>query len=134
MTLVVDTSVALKWVVDEAGADLARLWVGEPLIAPDLLSIELANALWKKVRKNEISREHAVSGLAAAPAAVALFPSLRLLAPAFSLALELEHPVYDCVFLALAVMLDIDLVTADGRFAGACASTRYAAKLRILGS
>jgi predicted nucleic acid-binding protein len=57
MTYVVDSSVAVKWVVPEVLSDEAdRILAGDdPLIAPDLLQVEAANALWKKAARKEIS-------------------------------------------------------------------------------
>ena len=46
MTVVVDASVALKWVIEEDGSEAAQaLVVRHPLAAPDLLMIECANVL-----------------------------------------------------------------------------------------
>lgn len=47
MSLVVDASVALKWVLDEEGRPAARalLLGNEPLHAPDFLILECANIL-----------------------------------------------------------------------------------------
>lgn len=134
MTLVVDSSVALKWVVEETGSDLACARIGERLAAPDLVRAELANALWKKVRKSEIGAGHAKSALEIACAPIVLFPSDALIETALSIALELDHPVYDCVFLALAIGLDVDLLTADAKFARVCEPTRYGYRLRVLGT
>ena len=52
MALVVDASVAIKWFVDEPGANRARgLWEKRAgLVAPDLLVPEVCSALWRKVR------------------------------------------------------------------------------------
>ncbi len=47
MTLVIDASVALKWVIEEDDSAAAMaLLLGEPLVAPDFLAIECANGLW----------------------------------------------------------------------------------------
>ena len=61
MTYVVDSSVAVKWVVPEVLSDEAdRILAGDdPLIAPDLLQVEAANALWKKAARKEISGREA---------------------------------------------------------------------------
>ena len=65
-TLVVDASVAVKWVIPEAGAaDALSLRRQAKLISPDLLLAECANILWKKVRRNELSKDEAL--LAVAP-------------------------------------------------------------------
>ena len=54
--LVVDASIAIKWVIQEAETAEA-LWLRRHrLAAPDLLVAECANILWKKVRRNELER------------------------------------------------------------------------------
>lgn len=117
MTLVVDTSVVLKWVVAEQDSDRAVRLIGLPLVAPDILRAELANALWKKVRiRRELSEEQARRGLSRASAPLRLVPSAPLADRALALGLALSHPVYDCFFLALAEELDTCLITADRRF------------------
>ncbi|MBI3682117.1 MAG: type II toxin-antitoxin system VapC family toxin [Acidobacteria bacterium] len=43
----------------------------------------------------------------------------HLLDSAFELSLDLHHPVYDCVYIALALRRDMPLVTADERLVAA---------------
>jgi predicted nucleic acid-binding protein len=117
VTLVVDSSVVLKWVVSEQDSDHALRLVGFPLVAPDIVRAELANALWKKVRlREELSEEQARRGLSRASAPLRLVPSAPLADRALALGLALSHPVYDCFFLALAEELNTSLITADRRF------------------
>lgn len=117
MTLVVDTSVALKWVVAEEESERAQMLVGLPLVAPDLLRAELANALWKKVvLRRELTPEQAARGLDRASAALRFIPAAPFADRALGIGLKLGHPVYDCFFLALAERLELLLVTADRRF------------------
>ncbi len=117
---VVDASVAVKWLVDEAYSDeAAGLLDGRnALVAPDLMFAEAVNALWAMRRRGDITREdvtEAVGALKAAP--VAIPAPMRLLAPsAARLALDLEHPAYDCFYLALALQEQLPVVTADRRF------------------
>jgi predicted nucleic acid-binding protein len=115
---VVDASVAVKWVVEETGSDAARLLSHTHLIAPDLLLTECANILWKKVQLGDLKKDGATARLNALLAApVEIATSRELLAPALKLAIELKHPVYDCLYLALAARRGIPLVTADARLA-----------------
>jgi predicted nucleic acid-binding protein len=44
-----------------------------------------------------------------------LWPMRRLVDPAFELARRLDHPAYDCFYLALAAERDAPFVTADLR-------------------
>ena len=41
------------------------------------------------------------------------------------IAIELGHPAYDCMYLALALRIGTEVVTADNRFISAVAGTRY---------
>lgn len=118
MSFVVDTSVAVKWVVPEVLSDRAdELLARDPdLLAPDLLLVEAANALWKKTMRKEISAREAERALRLlAESGIDLRPTAPLLARAMGLARRLGHPVYDCVYLALSQRERVPLVTADKR-------------------
>ena len=116
--LVVDASVVVKWVVNEPGTPQALALRRRRLYAPDLLAAECANVLWKKVRRNELTESEALfAARLLQRAAVELMPMRALLEPATRLALALDHPAYDCAYLALAESLSCDLVTADRRLA-----------------
>jgi predicted nucleic acid-binding protein len=119
-TIIVDASVAIKWVVEEEGSDAAAALASQDLTAPSLLMVECANALWVKVRRGELTPSEAldrIQVLLAAP--VEISPDADLAEHAARLALQLNHPVYDCIYLALALQLDGKLVTADRPFAEA---------------
>ena len=114
--LVIDASVAIKWVVDEHGTREALSLLRHRLFAPDLLVAECANVLWKKTRRNELSVEEArLAARLLQRADVELTPMRPLLESATMLAIALDHPAYDCTYLALAESLSCDLVTADHR-------------------
>ena len=128
MSLVVDASVAVKWLVAEEGSDGADrlLASGEDLHAPRLMASEIANALWRKARLGEIERGRASALMAAvSEMPVRWSADETICADAVRLALALDRPVYDCVYLALAHRLDARLVTADVRFANALAPTEH---------
>jgi predicted nucleic acid-binding protein len=56
--LVVDASVVVPCFVPERFSEAARGWLdaADVLLAPDLLSLECANALWKQTRLGELTR------------------------------------------------------------------------------
>ncbi len=117
-TLVVDASVAIKWVVQEPCTDAALAIRRCRLLAPDLLVAECANILWKKVRRGNLAVADAL--LAARlleRAGIELVPMRRMLERATSLSIALIHPAYDCFYLALAEATGCDVVTADDRLA-----------------
>jgi predicted nucleic acid-binding protein len=114
--LVVDASVAVKWVVEEEGSEAAASLAGGDLAAPTLLLAECANVLWAKARRGELNREEALQRLQALRASpLELFPLESLVERALELAYELNHPAYDAFYLALAERLDRSLVTDDRR-------------------
>ena len=117
-TLVIDASIAVKWVVEEEGTPQAlTLRRRAKLIAPGLLVAECANILWKKVQRTELSREEALLAARLLRAAeIELLPTRPLLEAATRIAIELDHPAYDCLYLALAVESYCRFVTADERF------------------
>jgi predicted nucleic acid-binding protein len=125
---IVDSSVALKWIVDEPDRPSAiALLKGSTLAAPDFIQIEIRSALWNRVQRRLTTRDaaHRAAG-EFATIAVTLFPTVAFAEPALSLALELSHPIYDCLYLAAAIQHDQPLVTADQRFLAALANTKYA--------
>lgn len=135
MTVVVDASVALRWYVDAPGSAAAAelLEAGEPLIAPELVVAEVANAAWRLARAGEISEPHGRRTAAAVPSAFdALVGAPRLVARAFDLARALDHPVYDCLYLALAEIESSKLVTADRRLIGRLEGSEWEALVRPL--
>lgn len=122
MSIVIDASVALKWVFDEPGTDAALALRGEQLIAPVIWLAEAANALWRHVRLGEATAAEALARMAElAEAPVATLSIEPHVARALALATELSHPVYDCLYLALALNYDTQVITDDRRFAAAVA-------------
>ncbi len=110
----VDASVAVKWVVEEPGAEKARQLAGTRLQAPDLMLVESANVFREKVRLGELAAEQAVSRmLALLKAPISTVPTAELAELALGLALELDLTVNECMYLALAGRLRLPFVTAD---------------------
>jgi predicted nucleic acid-binding protein len=124
--LVIDASVAVKWVVEETGTPEALALRRETnLIAPELLVAECANILWKKVQRSQLSKEEALLAARLLQGAeIELLPTRSLLGAATELAIELDHPAYDCIYLALAIANDCQFVTADERLLRKLAQAR----------
>ena len=117
---VVDASLIVKWFVPEIHSDAARKWLhaSHDYLAPDLVFPEASNAIWKKVRRGELTprdgqklvKDISVVGVEAV--------SMRSLASdAFALAAAAGLTVYDATYLTLAVRLETQVVTGDERFA-----------------
>ena len=116
--LVVDASVAIKWVIEEAETEAALRLRRHRLFAPDLLIAECANILWKKVQRAELTEQEArLAAHLLERADIELEPMRPLMESVTKLAIDMNHPAYDCIYLALAEGLSCDLVTADERFA-----------------
>jgi predicted nucleic acid-binding protein len=116
--IVVDTSVALQWLLVEPDAEKAEdLIARDDLAAPDIILLEAANVLSKKVRLQQIATEQAGEGLRFLRANIpTLLPSDTVVDRAFEISLEISHPVYDCMFLACAERLEARLLTRDAPF------------------
>ena len=117
--LVVDASVAVKWVLPEVHAEAAGRLIEGPtdLLAPDLLHVEVANAFWKRALRDELSSDEARAAASAiADLPLRVLPARRFLPAAVEIACRLRRPIYDSLYLAIAVDHGIPLVTADRRF------------------
>jgi predicted nucleic acid-binding protein len=121
----IDSSVAVKWFVAEEQQGAAEALIGTALIAPDLLMIEVSNAMWKKWRKQEIDVAQAAAAQSLVTSFVELVPSRPFAESALAIAIELEHPVYDCVYLAMSEATTHPVITADRRLLARCAGTRF---------
>jgi predicted nucleic acid-binding protein len=131
--LVIDASVAIKWVIEEPGTREALSLRRHRLFAPDLLVAECANILWKKTGRNELTlQETLLAARLLQRADIELAPMRALLEPATRLAIALDHPAYDCAYLALAEGLSCDLVTADQRLCAKALPTGYPSKVLAL--
>jgi len=120
MNIVLDASVAAKWLLAEADSDKAaalfQAWTANRigLLAPEILPVEVGSALWKRVMRGllpageaiRLQREFKDLG-------IPLHPVGELADEAFALALRFRHSVYDGLYLALARETGADFVTAD---------------------
>jgi len=131
---VVDASVALKWFLIEPGdAEAVRLANKGNLIAPELLLAEVCNAVWKAVRQGRLSEFQATHIAQVLPTYFdALIPLRQLAERATEIALALNHPVYDCFYVALAEQAASKLVTADRRLLERTQGTPWAPLLQNL--
>jgi predicted nucleic acid-binding protein len=109
--IAIDASAAYQLLFDEHADALIARHGG--LTAPDFIVCELLNARWKAQR-------------AAAPAPdldfvidfvglIELEPNISHAAEAAELAERLDHPIYDCFYLAVARARRVKLLTSDER-------------------
>jgi predicted nucleic acid-binding protein len=129
---VVDASVAAKWCLPadyepftrQAENLLGSYQNGEvDLFVPDLFWPELANVLWKGVWKGKTDLVRAETAYSkVAQLEMPTIPSRDLAPKALQLAIQHQRTVYDCIYIALALVSDADLITADERLANALAA------------
>ena len=102
---------------------------GRTLYAPSLFEVEIANALWVAARRGKLTTDEAEELLDTLLGAGVrrIAPTADLIVSAMTLAGDLDHPVYDCLYLASAMMLEIPVVTADKRFRAAAEKAEVAA-------
>ncbi|MDA8101049.1 MAG: type II toxin-antitoxin system VapC family toxin [Nitrospiraceae bacterium] len=123
---VVDASVAIKWYLPELHSAAAeRLLSSEfRLLAPDLIIPEIGIILWKRIMKAELTVSAAqdiMTALETVP--LTLSPTGMLAESALAIAAGLKRSFYDSLYLALAVIADCSLVTADRKLFDAVKNT-----------
>ncbi len=127
MIRVVDASVVVKWYVPENHSpEAARLLDTKyELHAPELISVEFGNIVWKKARRSEIT-ESEVQRMTKAflNVDVELHRHKTLLPAATTGAILSGQTVYDWSYLTLAVALGCEFVTADEKFYRALEKTK----------
>ncbi|HWB95725.1 MAG TPA: type II toxin-antitoxin system VapC family toxin [Bryobacteraceae bacterium] len=131
-TLVLDASVAAKWFLPAnsetlvaQALDVLDRYIQGPLrlMVPDLFWPELGNVLWKAARRGLISRDSAEEAIRATRGqAFPTVPSADLLEDALTIASTFDRTVYDSLYVALAVSINANFVTADERLANALAA------------
>jgi len=134
-TVVVDSSVAVKWFLPEVLAEPASRLLDDSyeLLAPDLLISELGNVLWKKIGRHEIEAGDAKEILAALRRVpLEMVVATDLIEAALEIAVTHARTVYDSLYVALAVGRNCALVTADDRLVHAFAAGPLAAHVRPL--
>ncbi|MDQ3301902.1 MAG: type II toxin-antitoxin system VapC family toxin [Actinomycetota bacterium] len=138
-SLVLDTSVALKFYLPEEGHEeaLGLLEAAEAgaaeLLAPGTLLPEGFNAIAQQRRRGLLDEEDATGAwakLLAAP--VYTYAVEDLIERAAAIANETGAIIYDALFLALAEDTDTVMVTADGKLLQALKNTRHASLARPL--
>ena len=123
--IVVDASLATKWLVEEADHDRALQFLSlfrTEIAAPDLLLSEVSSAIVRRANARDFTTSDAVERIAEWALLWGRGPiakyrlTAHLIAEAAQIALGLGHPLADCIYLALAIDLDCDLATCDAKF------------------
>lgn len=119
--IVVDASVALKWILGEQFTPHATALLLDAredereVVGAPILPAEVTNALYQHVRRGDITADEAgrsLSSFLAVP--IHLHVSLSIYSDALRLARRYNlRATYDCLYLAVARAIDGDLWTAD---------------------
>jgi predicted nucleic acid-binding protein len=122
VALVVDASVALKWVLAEPDSHLAQVLAEgeEELLVPDFWLNEATNVCWLQARKGVWSADEAREALQLLRTQVPPTPTgdLDLHDVALDIGLAVNHSTYDTLYVAFAVAMGArGVVVADGPFA-----------------
>ncbi len=134
----IDASFAVPLVIEERHSAWARnlLTRDGGALVPALFWTECANALWRMQRAPRQGQPRIDADAAFAALRAFGFDTQRfdpdVSAVALALAVRLDHPVYDCLYLALALDRDTALATADLRFAAAIARSGALPPERLL--
>ncbi|HVY15163.1 MAG TPA: type II toxin-antitoxin system VapC family toxin [Rhodopila sp.] len=126
MTLVVDASVGLKWVLGESDSFLAHALAvsDEALLVPDFWLDEACNVCWLQVRKGTWAPDEAREAFALLRALVPPTPTgdLGLHEVALDIGLAANHSTYDTLYVSFAIAMGArGVIVADGPFARAMA-------------
>ncbi len=131
--IVVDASVGIKWFLPEVHAAEARLWRNASVelhVPASFFDLEIANVLWKKVQREELTSDEAGLVLAQLDSLPLIrHPEPGLIAAAFDLANRTRQTVYDCVYMALAIGIGGQMLTADQRLCNSLANTPWASSV-----
>jgi predicted nucleic acid-binding protein len=133
--LIIDANIAVKLVIDEPGRSEAmqRLRSEATLAAPDWIRAELAHVFWKKSRSRHFEAQMAASYLDSIGDFLDHYvPAAELMPTALGLAFELDHWVYDCIYLACALQAGSKLLTADRKFWSAAKRGGYEDVVELL--
>lgn len=132
--MLIDASVALKLFLEEEDSPAAQLILEQAALeGPELILAEVANGLWKAHRRGTLSAEVYASDVAKL---CEIFETLHPIAPLTIRAAEisrlLDHPAYDCIYLACAEREETPLVTADRRLLQVVSGSDWEALCRSL--
>lgn len=124
--IVVDASVAVKWLLPEEGSEAARelLTGSAPLIVPEIAQIEVPGAVLRKLRAGLLDDSEAKGSIELwndlVRENVRIVPMDELLDRAIQIAITCSHPLTDCLYVAAAAQLDAKLLTADAALHTRC--------------
>ncbi len=136
MNYVVDASVAIKWYVPEILEREASNFLREKhdLHVPELILPEFSSIMWKKVKRGQIVEEDAKRMVTAISIRKwRVHSHSQIIVSAYKGSIMTGQTVYDWMYLALAISLSCQFVTADGKFYKALENTPFKSNLKWIG-
>lgn len=114
-SVVIDANVAVAWVVDRpySAAAITLVDDGWKLLAPDILMYEVGSALSYYVKTDVISAKRAIEAYRLIIPAIELVSEPTLAFEALEMSINTRHPIYDCLYLALASRRGLVVISAD---------------------
>lgn len=124
--LVVDSSVAIKWVLPQPNSPQALDILEQHqtgnlrLLAPDLIYAEIGNIVWKLSHFGRLSQDDGLKALQLFQSIkLGITPSQALLETAYQFALTYKRTVYDSLYVVLSQRSKCSLVTDDNKLVNA---------------
>jgi len=121
--LVVDSSISVKWFIEEEDSDIAQLILDQYtdgtllFLAPNLIQAEFGNIVWKKLVFRGLSIVDADFAIQEFKTiSFVLTPISILFDEAFQIAVKYKRSFYDSLYLALSVKENCGFVTAAEKF------------------
>lgn len=118
--IVVDASVAVKWLIPEEGEAAAKELLAnrQTLVAPTLIRLEVAGAVLRAFRERRLEQEIARAVIGEwhrmlRDEILHLIPDEDLYHSAIDIGFRSRHALQDCLYLATAQTMKAQLVTAD---------------------
>jgi predicted nucleic acid-binding protein len=134
--MIVDASVAVKWMIAELDSEAAIAWIGrQKLFAPHLIHAEVGNAVCKRLRRGQLTEiDGASERLGRLGRLVEIIDETPVVGRALQIAVALDHSYYDCIYAALAEAHSDGLLTADTVFANKLEQSEFTIRVHTLAS
>lgn len=135
--MVIDASALAALLMPEDGGEEVEKAVKETerVSTLDLATYEVGNAVWRRVRRGELSMEEGnvvVSTLLSLLETFEVFSYREVAADAFRLAVDAGITAYDAAYVVLAKKLDARLITLDGELLRKFPDVTYAPQRGLL--
>lgn len=111
--MILDANIAVALAIEHPFSKAAAHLATTPFVAPQLMIVEAANTLWKYAVHGTLGAHDVIFAVEHIAQLGEFVPDEILLHAAIEIAIANRHPVYDCLYLALARQRRERLVTGD---------------------